>query len=194
MRPFRRTTRRFRRAKRELMWVRIEGTLGALAGAGNAMEATLVDGSTWGRQGPPSGTTQKGCVLVRSIVTWTAYMPPTASPASAVEGDAGMVGLRRCDQDDVAILNTGVDYLDEDWMHVDWWEVEAVYQTTATLTWADRTHSRWTRTWDSKVKRKLTSEDDIRFSAARSAIIPTSFTPNGTFYVDFFARFLLQLP
>lgn len=194
MKAFRRSVRRFRRAKKELMWVRVEGSVGALAGGGNAIEALLISGATWARQGSPAGTVQKGCVLLRSIVTWTAYMVPSASPASAVEGDAGFVGLRRCDQDDQAVLNSGVDYLDEDWMHVDWWEIDAVYAVNPTLTWADRTNSRWTRTWDSKVKRKLTSEDDIRLSAARSSAIPVSFTPNGTFYVDFFTRFLLQLP
>lgn len=194
MRRFRRQVARFRRAKRELLWVRSEGTIGALAGSGQYDEAIVVTGADWSRGSTTDRGVQKGCVLLRSIVTWTAYMPPNAAPASEVEGDAGFIGLRRVDEDDLTALHSGTDLFTEDWMHLEWWEIDRQTHNVATLTYADRTHARWTRSWDSKVKRKLTTEDQIRFGAARSAFLPTSFTENGTFYVDFFSQFLLQLP
>lgn len=192
-RTFRTSRRRLRRGKREFIWVRVQGGFAALAGGGNAQEVALVTGATWGRAGPASGTVQKGCTLVRSRVSWMVYLTPDDAPASAVEGDEGFIGLRRADQDDTAVLNSGVDYLDEDWMHTDWWQVQRVVALVPTLAWSDANDARFARVWDSKVKRKLTTEDEIRLSACRSGP-PAGYTPNGTFNVDFYAQFLLQLP
>jgi len=195
-RRFRRSSKRFSRGKREFIWVRTEGITAALANSGATQEFVLVNGATWGRAGPASGTIQKGCVLLRSIVEWSVAMPPDEAPASAVECDNGFIGLRRCDQDDGTTLVAGTDFFDEEWMHTDWWQCWRVTEAVATLTWAQHNQSVFRRGWDSKVKRKLTTEDEIRICFNRNNFNPGvgGATANGSFVGEFYAQFLLQLP
>lgn len=194
MQRFRRT-RRFRRAKREYVWVRAQFESNPLPNSGAAEEFVCVSAGDWARSGPASGTLQKGCTLVRSIVSWSVFLPPDDAPASAEEGDNGFIGLRRCDQDDAAVLTAGTDFLDEDWMHTDWWQAWRVTALVPTLTFADHSGSFFRRVWDSKVKRKLTTEDEIRFAVCRNNFNPGPPTAaNGTFQCAVYGQFLLQLP
>jgi len=195
-RRFSRSVKRFRRGKREFIWVRVQAESNPLPNSGAAEEFVFVNGATWGRAGPASGTIQKGCVLIRSIVEWSVCLPPDEAPASAVEGDNGFIGLRRCDQDDTAILTAGTDFFDEEWMHTDWWQAWRTTEAVATLTWADHSGSLFRRGWDSKVKRKLTTEDEIRFAVCRNNANPgVGANPaNGTFICAVYGQFLLQLP
>lgn len=189
-----RRTRRFRANKREFVWVRAMGfnaAIDTVSGTGILTELILVSAADWARGGPAAGTLQKGCTLVRSIVQWCVREVPDVSPPLTTMQAAGVLTLRKVDQDDSAVLLSSTDLFDEDWMRLEHWSVDAAYALTPTLTWADRSGARQRGEWDSKVKRKLTSEDQIRFGAAADV---GGTTPTVALVCDFLAQFLLQLP
>lgn len=137
------------------------------------------------------GSLQKGAVLLRSIVDIDVYILGDDSPPAARQSGQGVVGLRKKDKDDTTVLSINTDWLDEDWMQIDGWNIEAVFAVVATLTWADRSHARQRFKWDSKVKRKLTTDDEIVLSGAAFQAAPAIGNP---ITVDFCSRFLIQLP
>lgn len=184
--------RRFRRAKREYMWVTVQGDFFGLDGATNvAQEQALIVPADWARDAA-SGHLEKGCLLVRSIVHCRAYLAPDVSPPNAVELVWGLAGLRRVDQDDTAALNAGPggNYFAEDWFCQEQFSLNLSVSTVPTIAWVRDSGSNHVWKWDSKVKRKLTTQDEVRFSAA------LSFDVSGTSAASVFfgARMLLQLP
>lgn len=185
----RRFSRRFRRGKREHIWVRAEGVINPPSN-GDIIEAPIVQGLDWTRATGALNSVQKGCVVVRSIVQFDVSYPPDDSPPGATRQNHGFVLLRRVDQDDTAVLNSGVDLFNEDWMRMESYSIQATFAVVATLTWADVSHGMQRGGWDSKLKRKLTSEDEIRIGASSTFAIGAL----GSCDVHFFAQTLLELP
>ena len=99
------------------------------------------------------------------------YWAPDDSPPAATMECEGYATFRRVDQNDVATINAAVDLFSEDWAHLEFWRASAAYAVVATLTWADTADRVWRGRWDSKVKRKLTSEDELRIGFATAAVV-----------------------
>lgn len=196
---FRRRSRRFRRNKREYIWVSAVGALPVDVSQTppvpfDESSQALVDRSSWCRDPTAAGVLEKGCVVVRSILDLTVAIPATGMPRTLMTGLVQQigVGLRKADEDDSKVLNQ-TDWLDEDWMQCSFCELQGSWQLTPTLTWVDTAGAHWMKRWDSKVKRKLTSEDQLRLSVIALASSWDS-DADPVSFLSYGARFLLQLP
>lgn len=190
MRRFR-ARRRFRRAKHEYIWVTVQGEVTPPGATGDAQEIVLVTGADWART-TAGAQIEKGCLLVRTIVHARAAFAPDSSPPNAVEHVWGIAGIRRVDQDDAATLNAGPggNYFQEDWFCQEHFMLSQTISTVPTIAWVTEAAAQHEWRWDTKVKRKLTTQDEVRVSAALSLDV------SGTAAVGVFfgARLLLQLP
>jgi len=135
---------------------------------GDLVETPVVTGLDWSRGG--GFQLEKGCVAVRHILDYNVYWAPDDSPAAAVSECEGYATYRRVDQNDSATINAAVDLFSEDWAHLEFWRTSTTFSVVPTLTWADTNDRVWRGRWDSKVKRKLTSEDELRIGFATAAV------------------------
>ena len=198
-RSMRRSRRRFRRGKHELIWVSIVSGSSPLdmsttgAGGGNiASSFPAVTRSDWCRDPSQGGHLEKGCVLLRSIVSNFLFIDNSDTPPQTVVDCQGFCGERVVDEDDAAVLETVTpNYLDEDWAMLQPFFCRRILHNVATLTWVDYNHACQRVSWDSKVKRKLSSESQVELSA----ICYDSFAMNPpVLNWRCEARFLLLLP
>lgn len=196
-----RRTRRFRRAKREFIWVTNQVTSQITPTLGTAEEVLLVSKTDWARDASASGHLEKGCVLVRSLLWVDVFYPPPGDNLATL-GDAltpFMVFVRSKDEDDISSLDVTADGLDEQFLHFEAGVLQSAGSSVATLTWRDRTRAQWSRHWDIRQKRKLTSEDVVTFGALAQNIGSTfagvaPVESDQLIGYSVCARMLLQLP
>lgn len=185
----RRFGRRFRAQKREFIWVSTFVTADLQVTTGVCDEFPLVQRTDWTRDPNNTETLEKGAVLTRivgDIRVRTENGSGTVSPAGA----SYCLGIRKVDEDDATVLDLGVDFFQEDWM---WVKGGSIPPNNATSS-AYAPQPNWRHeSIDIRVKRKLTSEDEVRFAFG-------GFEANGNdtgttlLAVDYFFRALVQLP
>lgn len=196
-----RSRRRFRRAKREYIWVTSFGSSVLDSPTGPAEGAVLVSKADWARDPSAAGHLEKGCVLIRTIVDLAVMYPPPGDELASL-GDASaqwFAWVRKLDEDDTTVPNVTTDGLDEEFMHFESGFIQSAGSSVATLTWRDRTHAQSNRHWDITAKRKLTSEELVRIEFA--ALGPLGNEPGlsvlesqAGILFGYSARCLLQLP
>jgi len=157
-RTFRR--RRFvKRGKREYIWscINVMGDLVNLDGDCDAFPIVVRD--DWARDPARTSTLEKGAVLLR--VTGDVRVSCDNGSGTYSPGGAQFVwGIGKFDEDDSQILDLANSFFGEDWMQV---RAGTCWANAAgTTTFAPQPYAQFPGL-DIKVKRKLTSEDEIRF-------------------------------
>jgi len=185
----RRTTRRFRAAKKEFIWVATFVTADLQLTTGDADEFPLVQREDWARDPLAPDTIEKGAVLTR-IIGDVRVRTENGSGTTSLAGLSYILGLRKVDEDDGTVLDLATTFFGEDWM---WLKAGSIAPNNATSS-AYAPQPNWRHEdVDVRVKRKLTSEDEIRFAFG-------GFEANGSgvgttqMVVDYFFRCLVQLP
>lgn len=191
MRRYRRSSKRFRRAKREYVWTSTFSAGPGLTQGGTVFdEVTIVSPLDWQRGQIPAAGVQKGAVVVRIVGDVWFFQDPSGDVANlrSINNDLCTVGVLKRDQDDTSVLDINTDALAEDWMHLEQVRIDTFYTPTATLTagWGQpnaRVHL------DMRVKRKLTTEDVIKLCLlAERRNLDTEVN------ASFLLRSLIQLP
>jgi len=186
-RSFRRR-RHFRGGKREYIWVATFVTADEQVTTGAVDEFPIVQRDDWARNPSAVEVLEKGAVLVRivgDIRIRTDNGSGTVSPAGA----SYALGIRKVDEDDSTILDLQTNFFQEDWL---WTRGGSIPPNNATSS-AYAPQPNWRHEVDIGVKRKLTSEDEIRFSFG-------GFEADGNdvgttlLSVDYYFRCLVQLP
>jgi len=181
-----RSRRRFRRGKREYIWV--TGLRSdTLQTDGVADQLPLVTRIDWARDATATGHLEKGC-LVRRTLIWGMVAQAGLEEGSGAS-TAVFAAVRKKDEDDVAVLDLGVDMLDEDWYQSEWLHTYHESSVVATLTWMADAASFQRFAWDTSVARKLTTEDQIEMSVAATGGGPTV-----VIAMQYGWRILLELP
>lgn len=157
-RTFRRR-RHIQRGKREYIWscINVMGDLVVLNGDCDAFPIVVRD--DWARDPARTSTLEKGAVLLRitgDIRVSCDNGSGTYSPA----GSQYVWGIGKFDEDDSTILDLASSFFGEDWMQVRAGTVWPAASTTVGV--YPRPHDEF-RALDIRVKRKLSSEDEIRF-------------------------------
>jgi len=189
----RRGVRRFRAGKREHVWVATVGTVV------NPTPASTVEwvpggvrfllGGDWARTALTRNQLEKGAVATRIIGELVFNFPPETAPTVAQAAEQLVWGIRKVDQDDVAALDSALDFFNEDWMQTGQAYVAMGNSIVATLTWADYSQGIVRVPIDIRVKRKLTTEDDLALDIA-TVFGSGAFGPSCNFYL----RTLVTLP
>jgi len=187
-RSTRRFSRRFRAGKREYIWASVFVThdLVLLNGSADAFPIVLRD--DWARDPTNGATLEKGAVLQR-IIGNVRVSSDNGSGAPSPGGASYIWSLGKFDEDDAQVLSLTTSYFGEDWMHCEAGSLDRNNATTVAFApQVSRHHA-----LDSRVKRKLTSEDEIR-------IVFGGFTGTGgvsatdSLQLDYFFRSLIALP
>jgi len=185
----RRTSRRFRAAKKEHIWVATFVTADAQVTTGDADEFPLVQRDDWARNPLAPEVLEKGAVLTR-IIGDVRVRTENGSGTTSLAGASYALGVRKVDEDDSTVLDLATTFFGEDWL---WLKGGSIPPNNATSA-AYAPQPNWRHeSIDIRVKRKLTSEDEIRFSFG-------GFEANGSgvgttlLVVDYFFRALIQLP
>lgn len=185
-RSFRRR-RRVQRGKREYIWtcINVIEDLVNLNGACDAFP--IVVREDWCRD-PTRGTTiEKGAVLLRvtgDVRVSTDNNAGTYAPA----GSNFVWGIGKFDEDDTQVLDLATNFFGEDWMQVR----AGTCWPTGTGVLAPQPFAVFPAV-DIRVKRKLTSEDEIRFVFGGYEYNGASSTTN-KLAIHYEFRSLIQLP
>lgn len=186
-----RSSRRFRRAKREYVWTTVWAEdIPIVQGTNFDLASPIVLGSDW-RRGVSPAVIEKGAVLVRVVgdIAFHANPADTAAFRTFLRQTCTW-GLKREDQDVVEALDVTMNAFEEDWMHLEQCKLWGFRDPTATLaTMGGRFEV--ARSFDIRVKRKLTSEDIVSLYVGASP--GTAGLQTDVAWTGFF-RSLIQLP
>lgn len=157
-RKFRRR-RWIRRGKREYIWscINVMQDLVSLNGACDAFPIVVRD--DWARDPARTSTLEKGAVLLR-VTGDVRFSCDNGSGTYSPAGAQLVWGIGKFDEDDSTILDLANSFFGEDWMQVragTCWPNAAGTTTFAPQPWCVFP------ALDMRVKRKLSSEDEIRF-------------------------------
>lgn len=187
-RVMKRFSRRFRAQKREHIWVStfIIGDLQLMNGDGEGI--AIVEPDDWTRTAVNLDVIEKGATLLR-IVGDVAFRTDNGSGTTSLGGFTGLWGLAKYDQDDASVPTIGNEWFGEDWIHTRMVEIAPNNATTAA--YAPQPNQR--QEVDVRVKRKMTSDEVIRFWFAG---FPANAVASATEFAvcDYYFRALVQLP
>jgi len=186
-RTFRRS-RRFRRQKREYIWVCVNvlRDLQNLNGVADAFPIVVRD--DWARDPTRSTTLEKGAVLLRvtgDIRVSTDNNAGTYAPA----GSNFVWAIGKFDEDDTHALDLATDFFNEDWLQL---RAGTCWPTASSASLSPVPFALFPGV-DIRVKRKLTTEDEIRLVFAGYEYDGTSSTTN-KLAMNYEFRSLIQLP
>jgi len=179
-----RRARRFRAGKREYVWSTVTGTF---PGVGTPMtQVPLVTRFDWARNAAGTGGLEKGAVIQRVVGNITFTQPAPAAVTFLEELTNCYAGLLVRDEDDASGVDLTIDAFQENWMQM--WSGQTYYavNNVVTLAWAVREQLSFNV--DVRVKRKLTTEDELGLYLGS---LPTVGTNADAF---FFLRTLIALP
>lgn len=188
-----RGSRRMRRGKREYVWVTSFGSVFA-PGDGISRTAVLVTPADWARDPSATATLEKGAVLVRVVGDLCVSYEADNAPPNAVDVNYWTAAIRKHDEEDVNQPDFGAGSgFNEDWMHVEFGNVQRTVESVATLTWAAADFSSMDRRKvDIRVKRKLNSDENV--SLYFGTIPPGAGDPATELSLFYGLRALIQLP
>lgn len=168
----RRSSKRFRRAKREYIWITTLTEGPGLTQTPNTALVwpydilPLVLPADWER-GQQTGL-QKGCTLLRIVGSLTVFSDSNGGGLGALRGVNqrfnSMIVLKR-DKDDTSVLDALAGALDEDILHQEMRRIDWFFDNTATQSWATGTPHAFFPI-DIRAKRRLTSQDQIELGVA----------------------------
>lgn len=183
-RTTRRFGRRFRRAKKELIWVSTLTEYTTVLSSGLSPSLVILNRNDWCRDPAQLTTIEKGAVLLR-VVGDVIVEGPVGEDVQAMNV---LWGLLKRDEDDSTVLDITTNWFGEDWMHLEMGSVATITPSSSTPTMGAGMQ-RWRV--DSRVKRKLTSEDTINFEVAVTA---SDASATRSALISHFFRCLVQLP
>lgn len=184
-----RRNRRFRRGKQNYIWasVFVTGDQVALNGDTDAFPIVLRD--DWARDPTNAQMIEKGAVLERIIGNVRVKAIDIAGATVSLGGASYIWGIGKFDEDDSQVLNLVTSYFGEDWMRLE----AGTIDSNNALTNAFRPLTTERHMVDMNVKRKLTSEDEIRFVfGGFTGVGGSSITQ--ALSVDYFFRSLIRVP
>lgn len=184
---FRRRTRS-RVGKHEYVWtcINVLNDLTLLNGACDAFPIVVRD--DWARDPARISTIEKGAVLLR-ITGDIRVTTQSDTSTYAAAGSNFVWGIGKFDEDDSQILNLTTNFFGEDWLQV---RAGTTWPTAANANIAPVPFSLFPAI-DIRVKRKLTSDDEIRFVFGGFEFNGTSSATN-SLSVSYEFRSLIQLP
>lgn len=187
-RTFRRR-RWVRRGKREYIWscVNVMHDLVLLNGQCDAFPIVVRD--DWARDPARTSTLEKGAVLLR-ITGDVRVGCDNGSGTYSLGGAQFTWGLGKFDEDDSTVLDLANSFFGEDWMQVrsgTCWP-----NAPGTTTFAPQPYDQF-RALDIRVKRKLSSEDEIRFVFGGYTYVGGS-SGTDSLVMNYEFRSLIQLP
>lgn len=179
----RRTSRRFQRGKRNYVWasVFVIGDQRSLNGDVDAFPIVVRD--DWARDPANGQTIEKGAVLQRIVGNVRVRTFSSALGVSG-QGSAYIWGIGKFDEDDAQVLNLTTSFFGEDWMRLE------AGSNNINLAPSDPQER---HAVDMTVKRKLTSEDEIRFCFGGFSGL-TATVSTDILLVDYFFRSLIEVP
>lgn len=189
----RRYARRFRRAKREYIWVtNLVENRRLVQGTNMDFIQALVAGVDWQRGAAPLGSRlEKGAVCLRIVGDVHVHIDPTDyASVRAFARQQFVWGIKREDSDITEVLDLSTNAFEEDWMHLEAPKLYSVVDATPTLALAVSVNTIVSSHVDIRVKRKLTSEDFISLYCAADPVagLQTDVA------ISFMLRCLVQLP
>lgn len=180
--------RRFRRARQNYVWASVFVTHDTVAMNGQTDGFPIVLRDDWCRDPANAQTIEKGAVLER-IVGNVRVSNDNGTGVVSASGSSYIWGIGKFDEDDAQLLDLATSYFGEDWMRLEAGSIDRNNATT--VAFAPQVSRR--HTVDMNVKRKLTSEDEIRFVfGGYTGIGGSSVTELLVF--DYFFRSLIRVP
>jgi len=178
-----RRNKRFARGKKNWVWasVFVTGDQVALNGLADAFPIVLRD--DWCRDPTNAQTIEKGAVLTRIIGNVRVRTFSNTLGVSG-QGSSYIWGIGRFDEDDSQVLNLTTSYFGEDWMRLE------AGSNNINLAPSDPQER---HVIDMTVKRKLTSETEIRFVFAGFRGLDGGISTD-VLLVDYFFRSLIEIP
>lgn len=189
--PSKRSYRRrrwFRGAKSEFIWVATFVTADEQVTTGAVDEFPIVQRGDWVRDPANTETLEKGAVLQR-IVGDIRVRTVNGAGSISLAGASFALGIRKVDEDDNTILDLSTNFFQEDWL---WTKGGSIAPNNATTS-AYGPIPNWLTSVDAGVKRKLTSEDEIRF-AFGGFEADGSDVGGSLLSLDYYFRALIKLP
>lgn len=183
-----RRRRWFRGGKREYIWVATFVTADEQLLTGAVDEFPIVQRGDWVRDPANTETLEKGATLVR-IIGDVRVRTTNGAGSISLAGASYALGIRKVDEDDNTILDLGTNYFQEDWL---WTRGGSIPPNNATTN-AYAPQPNWRHEVEIGVKRKLTSEDEVRFSFGGFEA-DGSEVGGSAMSVDYYFRCLIQLP
>lgn len=186
-RRFRRR-RYFKTQKNEFIWVATFVTADLQVTTGVVDEFPLVQRDDWARNPSADEVLEKGAVLQR-IIGDVRVRTENGSGTTSLAGASYALGIRKVDEDDNTQLDLSTNFFQEDWL---WTRGGSIPPNNATTN-AYAPQPNWRHEVEIPVKRKLTSEDEIRFCFG-------GFEANGSdvgttlLAIDYYFRCLIKLP
>jgi len=183
-----RSRRRFRRQKREYIWtcVNVLNDLTNLNGSCDAFPIVVRD--DWARDPANTATLEKGAVLLR-VTGDVRATTDNGSGTYAPAGSSFVWGIGKFDEDDATVLTLTSSFFGEDWMQV---RAGTCWPNAAAATLSPVPHQTFAGV-DIRVKRKLSTEDEIRFVFGGFEFAGGSSTTN-KLSMSYEFRSLIQLP
>lgn len=184
-----RRRRSFKRGKKNYVWASVFVTADqvALNGVTDAFPIVLRD--DWARDPTNAQMIEKGAVLERIVGNVRCRAITIASATVSAGGASYIWGIGKFDEDDAQLLNLTTSYFGEDWMRLEAGSIDSNNATT--LAFAPQVS--WRHEVDMTVKRKLTSEDEIRFCFGGFSGL-TATVSTDILLVDYFFRSLIEVP